>query len=87
MIAHFMAAYPGAYRDTSYPTRDGIIPAARFDVLFSRIESVGAAKQLHATDAAALGARLGFSGEDSNTKRYRRELLRRAYPTVLEDDE
>jgi hypothetical protein len=80
MLARFCAAYPGLFVSPAHPTRDKVIPAPWFDVLYEQLDAVESARQMRDANAAAHGQALAMAGKDPEVKAFTRALHRRAFP-------
>jgi hypothetical protein len=56
-VAQFCRFYPGLYRDPAYPTRDRVVPFARFWTLHQALTAVMALERV--SMARAIGHALG----------------------------
>jgi hypothetical protein len=86
MYASFVRFYGhDAWYSSTWPTTDHIIPFKLFALMSGTIGHLQAAEQMTMTHAVAHAAALSMGdGKDLKLKRLTRQLVKRAYPEIVD---
>jgi hypothetical protein len=79
-LAQFCHYYPGLYRLPWPETRDGIIPARLFFMLYAELAHVTARIELSTTLAVGAAIRAALGGDDDSARDALMGLIDRALP-------
>lgn len=82
----FQHLFPGAFRSTTYPTRDGVIPMYLFDAMLSVMHNVSDRARFSQALSVAHGIGMAMAGKDPGTMQLTRQLADSALPFTWEKD-
>lgn len=71
------------YAPGRWPTRDGIVPAARFDILIAQGAADEARQELVHANASSLGRAVSHARSAGDARTLTRPLRDRAYPEIV----